>query len=287
MKHAGSQDELLARLAGAGIGTTPRRRLAAALRRQGSLSWLATLASVLMLVAVVSDAPVRDLARALDPSVVAVLRVVTQFGNSAWPLCISLLLLGAVAVVARRPHPFPPAALQNLRSSLLLVIGAVAISGTMASLAKHMIGRARPSNGDALVFEFAVMSFQAGWAAFPSGHATTATACAVALAVALPGQAVGWLSIGLLAAMSRAFVGVHWMTDCLAGMVLGAVVCLALRNRMERHGHTFPISPALPAQVLLKGAEICLSHAWLVAAHVLRTASLRVRQHLPVRRSRR
>jgi len=195
-----------------------------------------------------------------------------MLGDPPRPLGISLLLLGAVTVVMRQSNPFPPDALQNLRSALILVIGSVAISGTIASLTKNMIGRARPSTGDPQVFEFVFMSFRAGWAAFPSGHATTATACAVALAIAFPRQAFAWLSIGLIAALSRAFIGVHWLTDCLAGIALGVLVSLALRQWMEKHGHAFRTEPILPAKVLAKGGIICLSRGWLVVEYLVRQA---------------
>lgn len=285
MKHAGSRDDLLARLNPKGTGRSPRKRLAAVVRRQSSLSWLGTFACALLLVAVVADAPLRDMARSLDPSVVAVLRGLTQFGNSAWPLGISLLLLGAVTVVARQGNPFPPQSLQNLRSAVLLVIGSVAISGMIASLTKNMIGRARPSTGDADVFEFAILSFRAGWAAFPSGHATTATACAVALAIAFPRQAFAWFSIGLIAALSRAFIGVHWLTDCLAGMALGALVTLALRKRMARHGHVFRTEPALAAKVLITGASLLFSKVWLVVRSFAGQTIQQIRRHFPSRKA--
>ena len=281
MKHAGSRDDLLARLSPESTGRSLRKRLAAVVRRQSSLSWLGTFACAILLVAVVADAPVRDLARSLDPSVVAVLQGVTEFGNSAWPLGISLLLLGAVTVVARQNNPFPPKSLQNLRSALLLVIGSVAISGTIAGLTKNMIGRARPSTGDPDVFEFAILSFRAGWAAFPSGHATTATACAVALAIAFPRQAFAWFSIGLIAALSRAFIGVHWLTDCLAGMALGALVTLALFNRMARRGHAFQTNPVLPVKVLITGGNLLFSQAWLVVRSFAGQANQRIRRRFP------
>lgn len=284
MKHAGSRDDLLARLSPETTGLSSRKTLAAVVRRQSSLSWLGTFACAILLVAVVADAPVRDLARSLDPSVVAVLRGVTEFGNSAWPLGISLLLLGTVTVVARLSSPFPPQSLRNLRSALLLVIGSVAISGTIASLTKNMIGRARPSTGDPDVFEFAVLSFRAGWAAFPSGHATTATACAVALAIAFPRQAFAWFSIGLIAALSRAFIGVHWLTDCLAGMALGALVTLALFSRMARRGHAFQTEPALAAKVLITGACLLFSQAWLVVKALTGHANQQLRRQFPSRK---
>ncbi|NHB77395.1 phosphatase PAP2 family protein [Rhodobacter calidifons] len=285
MKHAGSRDQFLAAGRPEGLRPTPGRRLAAAVRRQSRLSWLGTFACALLLVAVVADGAVRDLARSLDPSVVAVLRGVTQFGNSAWPIGISLLLLGAVTIVARQANPFPREALRNLRSALLLVLGSVAISGTIASLTKNLIGRARPSTGDAQVFEFAAMTFRAGWAAFPSGHSTTAIACAIALAVALPRQAFFWLALGLLTALSRAFLGVHWLSDCLAGLALGTLVTLALRDWMERRGHRFRIDPALLPQVLGRGAWIGLSALWVHAGRAARRAGLWVSQRLSALKS--
>ena len=251
MKHAGSRETLLVGIASDTVRPSLRRQIMAAVRRQSRASWGASLACGLLLVAVVADGPVHRLARSLDPSVAATLRVVTELGNSAWPLGIAALMLVCVGIVARRDSPYPREVIANLRSVLVLVIGSVAVSGTIASLAKHVIGRARPSRGDApQVFEFAVMSFRASWAAFPSGHATTATACACALAIAFPRQAFAWLSLALVAALSRAFLGVHWLTDSLAGMVLGAVVCLALRNWMAGRGHRFDIEMSLPFRVL-------------------------------------
>lgn len=285
MKHAGSKDALLARLNAEATGHSPRLGLTALVQRQSGLSWLGTFACALLLAAVVADAPVRDMARSLDPSVIGALRVVTQFGNSAWPLGVSALLLGAVTLVAWQANPVPSDALRNLRSALLLVIGSVAISGTIASLTKNMVGRARPSTGDPNVFDFAFLSFQPGWAAFPSGHATTATACAVALAIAFPRHAFAWVSIGLVAALSRSFIGVHWLTDCLAGAALGALVCLALRQRMERRGHAFQIELTLPAKVLVKGGLICLSQAWHVTTFLARQAEGRIRRQFLSRKS--
>lgn len=266
MKHAGSQEALRARIDPESAATSPRRRLLAAVRRQSSLSWLASFLCALFLVAVMADAPMRDLARSLDTSVVSILRVVTQFGNSAWPLGLSLLLFAALTIVSRTPNPFSPASLQNLRSALILVIGSVALSGAIASLTKNMIGRARPSTGaTAHVFDFAIMSFRAGWAAFPSGHATTAAACAIALSIILPRLACAWLSIGLIAALSRSLLGVHWLTDCLAGIALGVLVSLAFRRWMERRQHEFGIEPSLVLKVLALATIVSLSSAYRVA----------------------
>ena len=246
MKHAGSRDDLLKQQQPVWLGLAPVSPTG-----QSPLSLVGSLACFLFLVAVVADPIVRDLARSLDPSVVQVLRWVTGFGNSAYSLIGGFVLLGWLAWAKRRRADLPVEATRDFRSSLILLVGSVAISGFLASLSKNIIGRARPSFGpDPAVFDVTLFAFTPGLAAFPSGHATTATACAVVFAILFPRHAWAWLSIGATAALSRAFLGVHWLSDSLAGIALGAVVTLALRRWLADRGHVFRMEAAVPIALL-------------------------------------
>ncbi len=84
---------------------------------------------------------------------------------------------------------------------------------------------------------------------FPSGHSATAAACWMAIALVagrwLPRRVRPWLSIvavGLacLVAASRALLGVHWLTDVAAGLVVGwtwfFVVAVIFGGRLQRFG---------------------------------------------------
>ncbi|MCA3509129.1 MAG: phosphatase PAP2 family protein [Rhodobacter sp.] len=241
--------------AGPGAKADARARIAAVLARQDQspLSLFICFVSALFLVVMIADGPVHTMAKSLDPTLNATLRRVTEFGNSAWPLGIGLTLLALVAVARRRAQGTAAEELRDFRSCLLLVVFSVAGSGFLASLSKNMIGRMRPSTvPDPNVLEFSVMAFRAGWASFPSGHATTAAACAVALAICAPRLSWAWLSVGLVAALSRALLGVHWLSDCLAGLALGTGFCLLVRRHMENRGHRFVLDPLVlfPALVL-------------------------------------
>jgi undecaprenyl-diphosphatase len=251
MKHVGGEDELKPQA----HAVAPQPSLAVLLPggpgTQSQASILVALALALLMVAVVLDGPVRVLAQSLDPSLRDALRLVTSFGKSSWPLGFGLALLGLVALLQRRGSARLAADLAALRAAMLLLVLSVAASGFLASLTKNMIGRIRPSTeAEAQVLEFSVMAFRAGWAAFPSGHATTATAAALALAWCFPRLAWAFLALGLSAALSRAFLGVHWLSDCLAGMLLGAVVAVAIRRAMVARGRPFPVPQGALGRVL-------------------------------------
>lgn len=249
MKHAGSRDSLLKQRQ---PGEPVRGPVAPpGLAGQSPVSLVGCFACFLLLVAVVADPVVRDLARSLDPSALHVLRWVTGFGNSSYSLIAGLVLLGWIALARRWGADLPVEATRDFRSSLILLVGSVALSGFLASLSKNMVGRARPSFGPgAGVFDFTPFAFTPGLAAFPSGHATTATAIAVVCAIMFPRHAWVWLSIGATAALSRAFLGVHWLSDCLAGTALGAIVTLALHSWMGRRGHVFRMEASVLAALL-------------------------------------
>jgi undecaprenyl-diphosphatase len=92
-------------------------------------------------------------------------------------------------------------------------------------------------------------------ASFPSGHSIAATVTVVAAVIALvpPGRRRAWWGAGAvvfsaLMALSRAYLAAHWLSDAVAGVLLGtscallaALVVGALQRR--RRGH----QPSLPA----------------------------------------
>lgn len=203
---------------------------------------------LMVAVMVLLDQPVLAMSRSLDPSVRTLLDHITRLGNSGWSLLATLALIAAGAAAARLACKRKRVALTRLRGAALYLFATVAVSGILASLFKHVIGRARPSAmeaPEALVFE--PMLFRAAYASFPSGHATTAIALAAGLGALFPRHRVAFLVIGSWAAASRALIGVHWLSDVIAGAALGWITAWLMKHWFARRGIAFLRPVARPA----------------------------------------
>ena len=105
---------------------------------------------------------------------------------------------------------------------LLIPWTAIAASWILAEGTKYLFNRARPYISDT---EIAPLIKTPSSSSFPSGHSATAAAGALALSVLYPIFAPAILLAGLLTALSRIYLGVHYPFDVLAGMLIGAVTC--------------------------------------------------------------
>ena len=65
---------------------------------------------------------------------------------------------------------------------------------------------------------------------FPSGHAASAAAFVVGVALESPGAAALIAPVGAAVAYSRVHIGVHWPSDVLAGAAIGAAIALGTRR---------------------------------------------------------
>ena len=80
---------------------------------------------------------------------------------------------------------------------------------------------------------------------FPSGHAVAASVTVIAAVIALvpPGRRRAWwvlaaMAFSILMGLSRAYLGAHWLSDAVAGILLGmscAVVTALMVGQIQRH----------------------------------------------------
>ncbi len=106
----------------------------------------------------------------------------------------------------------------------------VAGAGLLDQVLKNVACRARPTAPGAGAFFTNFPCFPAPYAtaSFPSGHATTAFATAVVLALWYPRGTGVFVGMAVLVAVSRVMLGAHFPSDVLAGALLGSGVALVV-----------------------------------------------------------
>lgn len=174
------------------------------------------------------DAAARWGARRATPSVVRVLEDMSRLGSTVLLFAVMVAVGTFVAWRRRRPAVY----------GYLALVGAGVV--VLNNGLKLLVDRPRPD-----VFQATHFS----GSSFPSGHSASAAACWAAIMLVL---AVGWrrparraaavlavLIAGVVAA-TRVVLGVHWLSDVVAGLAVGwtwfFVVTLLFGGRLLRFG---------------------------------------------------
>lgn len=90
---------------------------------------------------------------------------------------------------------------------------------------KNSVHRIRPFH--AIEELFPLINKPEDWS-FPSGHATSSIGCGIAMLRNLPKKyGISGLTTGILIAVSRIYLGVHYTTDVVAGALIGMVSALS------------------------------------------------------------
>lgn len=152
-----------------------------------------------------------------------VFRVITNLGGLAGLTAATVLVVVFLVIRSRRADAW-------------LVGGAMLSGWAVMNLLKMLVGRERPPLPDRLVHEAS--------ASFPSGHAMLSAilACVCAAIVvrtfaATARRTVVLTGLGLASIVdgaSRLYLGAHWLTDVLAGWLLGIVCAAAWITLSER-----------------------------------------------------
>ena len=153
--------------------------------------------------------------RLATPTTLTVARATSHFGEHAagW---VALSGIGALLAPRRR------------RDWLLVGVGAVAAHAA-AIVIKLAVRRRRPHHPDIAVNVGTPSSLS-----FPSAHATSSTAAAMLLCRATGSPLP--LAVVPLMALSRLVLGVHYPTDVLAGIAVGATVARVTARLGGRKG---------------------------------------------------
>ena len=176
------------------------------------------------------DAPVAHVAASSPVWLRQTARYVTVLGTSGYMIAGATVVIAASWLALKRTvDPQVRTAWRSLRARASYVLACVVVSGILVQLVKHMVGRARPKLLDTLgTAHFDLFSIKASLASFPSGHATSIVALAVALGLLAPPVGRWLLLVAFAVGASRVIVGAHYASDVLGGAALGLLVSLGL-----------------------------------------------------------
>lgn len=114
----------------------------------------------------------------------------------------------------------------------LVAHGAAAL---LVTVLKHVVGRPRPKFNHAGGFQL-WPSLDNGFDSFPSGHAAASFAVAAVLARRYPSAGWLWYGAAVFVACSRILRGSHFVTDVMAGAILGLVAGWIISRPLEQWG---------------------------------------------------
>jgi len=211
-------------------------------QKQKIVAWVVFLFFLEALLIAFVDKPVSEYLRVVDKEhngLINFFRAYTDIGLSKWylwPAGIGVILC-AIFVRIKSVGPALRKKLAVVGDKLFFLFVIVALAGIAVDIIKPVLGRARPvillREG---FYGFHPLTFDAAWKSMPSGHANTCFALACVLAVLFPRLRILWFAIAFADALSRVMVNAHYVSDVIAGAVIGCAAAYYLAQAYERGG---------------------------------------------------
>ena len=169
-------------------------------------------------------------------------------GDLRWAPATGLFIL-ASAWWVKGPLFVIAGLLRDVRDRMLPITG-LAVTGAFfageaaSGAIKEAVERPRPPVDDPANLDAAIALPPSP--SFPSGHATTAFAAATVVAVLVPRWRIPALALAAIVALSRVYLGVHFVLDVVAGALIGSLigvsVALLVRRLPAARGRQAPAS---------------------------------------------
>jgi membrane-associated phospholipid phosphatase len=190
-------------------------------KRSAILYWLIWIAIAIVAIAVSFhfDDTVRTfIVQHQNPAMRNFMRYVSLFGD--WPshTALGLILLG---VAWRRGS-------QEWTRIFLAMLLAMMLAGVSGTVIKRTVPRARPSVPTDT--GWGGPRFSSKYHSFPSGHVGASTAFFGVLIIARRRVGLACLPIPILIALSRMYIGAHYLSDVVCAAILGTLCALVVAH---------------------------------------------------------
>jgi membrane-associated phospholipid phosphatase len=162
-------------------------------------------------------------------------RFTTHWGKAQWVLVPTGVLFLSAWLFHRwttMGRPWMPSLSVRVSAYLFASTGTAEL---LSSLLKGLFGRPRPQLVEtAGMFTLSPISVDAHYLSFPSGHACAVGATCMGITLLWPRTRFIMLPAGLWLGFTRVFVGAHYPSDVIVGLVLGAYIAILMAMLFER-----------------------------------------------------
>ena len=203
--------------------------------------WLVVLSAAAAVSAIALDLRIALWSSKITDSAQHILAYVTDAGLSIWYLVPSLFLFPVCLICSRLSSRIGIIRFYRWGAETCgFFFAAIFLSGLAVNIIKIAVGRARPH----LFFEKGITGIDppgldAAWRSFPSGHASTLIALALAAGYFLPRHRVLFLIVGALLASTRVLVNAHFVSDVLFAGAVSLFVTSYLQRWCAKRNFAF------------------------------------------------
>lgn len=200
---------------------------------------------IIIVMTVTVDGPAASWARSIDGDAKAWVDLFAKTGDSLYSLVPSgscALLFGGLYL--HRQGTARGRVYLWLAAAAGFVFVSIAFSGILTNVVKIVIGRARPEVAVSLYWpDFRPFARHGAYHSFPSGHANTLFAIAMALGCFFPRARAILLALAVPLALCRVMQFKHFPSDAAGGAGLAVLTTLWLQDRFARWNLVFDYGP--------------------------------------------
>jgi membrane-associated phospholipid phosphatase len=166
--------------------------------------------------------------KGLSRSIVGAAEIITQAGDSLWYFILLVPAFIVIRFVWKN---------EQWSAKILYLILCISLSGILNTGIKWLMGRNRPINlieDGVFGFDFFRIIYLYETTSFPSGHTVTAFAMATAFSFLYPRWSVPAFLIAAMIGLSRIVLTAHYLSDVIAGAVVGVICSLGVKYLFDR-----------------------------------------------------
>lgn len=182
------------------------------------------------------------------------MRAITDAAKSHYYLIPALMIMTIISSMDWRTKQLTAQKmLVRAYERAAFIFVSIIVPGIFVNIVKQLVGRGRPYTYDEYgAYVFSPFEFMHKFQSFPSGHATTAGALGMIIALYFPSIRWPALILAGVLAFSRVAVRAHYLSDAMTGYLIGMIATLIFARWLASRALMFNLQPGTIMPALKK-----------------------------------